>query len=99
MPSPGPYKLTTSSWSSGQEVKLRAVRHLVSGRVTSVEQIPDLQMMVTAQQEVQTIALTSPENRDGLYYYKFGHNANPYEELTMEPSAPKFLINPAKLHA
>jgi len=110
MPSPGSYKLTTSSchifhpdtssssWTSGQEVKLRAVRHLVSGRVTSVEQIPDLQMMVTSQQEVQTIALTSPENREGLFYYKFGHNANPYEELTMEPIAAKFLISPAKLH-
>jgi len=110
MPSPGPYKLSTSSchifqpdttsssWSSGQEVRLRAVRHLVSGRVTSVEEIPDLQMMVTSQQEVQTIALTSPENREGLFYYKFGHNANPYEELTMEPIAAKFLLSPAKLH-
>ena len=110
MPSPGPYKLTTSSchifnpdttsstWSTGQEVRLRAVRHLVSGRVTSVEEIPDLQMMVTSQQEVQTIALTSPENREGLFYYKFGHNANPYEEFTMEPIAAKFLIKPAKLH-
>jgi len=112
MPSSGSYKLTTSSchifqpdttsssWSSGQEVRLRAVRHLVSGRVTSVEQIPDLQMMVTvtSTQEVQTIALTSPENRDGLFYYKFGHNANPYEELTMEPIAAKFLISPTKLH-
>jgi len=110
MPSPGAYKLSTSSchifhpdttsssWSSGQEVRLRAVRHLVSGRVTSVEEIPDLQMMVTSQQEVQTIALTSPENREGLFYYKFGHNANPYEELTMEPIAAKFLLSPAKLH-
>merc|ERR1719427_1502515 len=110
MPSPGSYKLTTSSchifhpdttsstWSTGQEVRLRAVRHLVSGRVTSVEEIPDLQMMVTSQQEVQTIALTSPENREGLFYYKFGHNANPYEEFTMEPIAAKFLIKPSKLH-
>jgi len=110
MPSPGPYKLTTSSchmfnpdttsssWSSGQEVRLKAIRHLVSGRVTSVEEIPDLQMMVTSQQEVQTIALTSPENREGLFYYKFGHNANPYEEFTMEPIAAKFLISPSKLH-
>jgi len=110
MPSSGSYKLTTSSchmfnpdttsstWSTGQEVRLRAVRHLVSGRVTSVEEIPDLQMMVTSQQEVQTIALTSPENREGLFYYKFGHNANPYEEFTMEPIAAKFLIKPSKLH-
>jgi len=110
MPSPGSYKLTTSSchlfnpdtssssWSSGQEVRLRAVRHLVSGRVTSVEEIPDLQMMVTSQQEAHTIALTSPENREGLFYYKFGHNASPYEELTMEPISAKFLISPAKLH-
>jgi len=110
MPSPGSYKLTTSSchifnpdtssssWSSGQEVRLRAVRHLVSGRVTSVEEIPDLQMMVTSQQEAHTMALTSLENREGLFYYKFGHNASPYEELTMEPIAAKFLISPAKLH-
>jgi len=110
MPSPGPYKLTTSSchifnpeasangWTAGQNVRMKAIRHLVSGRVTSVEEIPDLQMMVTSQQEVQTIALTSPENRDGLFSYRFGHNANPYEELTMEPIAAKFLLNPAKLH-
>ena len=85
MPAPGPYKLSTaaschtffqdaasSSWAAGGgRAVLRAVRHLVSGSVASTETIPDLQMMVTTEsKEVHTIALTSPENRDGLFYYK-----------------------------
>ena len=111
MPSPGPYKLTASSchtfspdtssgsWSQGEKVVLRAVRHLVSGSVVSTETIPDLQMMVTTEsKEVHTIALTSPENRDGLYYYKFGHNALPHEQLMMQPIASKFLFQQPKLH-
>ena len=86
MPAPGPYKLSTaaschtffqdaasSSWAAGGgRAVLRAVRHLVSGSVASTETIPDLQMMVTTEsKEVHTIALTSPENRDGLFYYKY----------------------------
>ena len=83
MPAPGPYSLATSSchmfhqdeaatsWSAGGRVRLRAVRHLVSGSVTCTEMIPDLQMMVTTEsKEVHTIALTSPENKDGLFLYK-----------------------------
>ena len=83
MPAPGPYSLATTSchmfhqdeaantWSAGGRVRLRAVRHLVSGSVTSTEMIPDLQMMVTTEsKEVHTIALTSPENKDGLFVYK-----------------------------
>jgi len=110
MPSPGPYKLSTVSchifhedasstgWKSGDRVVLRAVRHLVSGTVATTETIPDLQMMVTTEsKEVHTIALTSPENRDGLYYYKFGHNALPHEQLIMEPIASKFLFHQSKL--
>ena len=111
MPSPGPYKLTpsschtfspdssSSSWSQGEKVVLRAVRYLVSGSVVSTETIPDLQMMVTTEsKEVHTIALTSPETRDGLYYYKFGHNALPHEQLVMQPIASKFLFQQPKLH-
>jgi len=110
MPSPGPYKLSTSSchifhqdassssWKSGEKVKLRAVRHLVSGSVASTETIPDLEMRVTTESnEVHTIALTSPENKNGLFYYKFGHNAIPHEQLIMEPKAAKFLFQQAKL--
>ena len=83
LPSSGPYKLSTSSchifhedqsstsWSSGDKVVLRSVRHLVSGSVVSTETIPDLQMKVTTEsKEVHTMALTSPENKDGLYYYR-----------------------------
>ena len=52
-------------------MRLRAVRHLVSGSVTSTDMIPDLQMMVsTESEEVHTIALTSPENKDGLFLFK-----------------------------
>ena len=52
-------------------MRLRAVRHLVSGSVTSTVMIPDLQMMVTTEsEEVHTIALTSPENKDGLFLFK-----------------------------
>ena len=47
------------------------MRHLVSGSVTSTDMIPDLQMMVTTEsEEVHTIALTSPEKKDGLFIYK-----------------------------
>ena len=83
MPTPGPYKLTASSchmfhqdeaantWSAGGRVRLRAVRHLVSGSVTSTDMIPDLQMTVSTESEgVHTIALTSPENKDGLFLFK-----------------------------
>ena len=60
-----------TSWSVGVRWRLSAVRHLVSGSVTSTEMIPDLQMMViTESKEVHTIALTSPENKDGLFLYK-----------------------------
>ena len=45
-------------------------------------------MMVTSQQEVQTITQTSTG-------YKFGHNVNPYEELTMEPITAMFLVSGA----
>ena len=62
--------------------------NLVSGRVTSVEENPYLQMMVTSQQEVQTITQTSTG-------YKFGHNVNPYEELTIEPITAMFLVSGA----
>ena len=52
-------------------MRLRAVKHLVSGSVTSTDMIPDLQMMVTTEsEEVHTIALTSPENKDGLFLFK-----------------------------
>ena len=111
MPSGGPYKLVPSSchtfspdtsstsWQSGEKVTLRAVRHLVSGTVATTDTIPDLQMMVTTEsKEVHTIALTSPENKDGLYFYKFGHNALPHEQLIMQPIASKFLFQQPKLH-
>ena len=111
MPSAGPYKLSpfschtfspdssSTSWQSGEKVMLRAVRHLVSGTVAATETIPDLQMMVTTEsKEVHTIALTSPDNMDGLYYYKFGHNALPHEQLIMQPIASKFLFQQPKLH-
>jgi len=109
LPSPGPYALSPSSchtfqaghttWSAGSpQVRLRAVKHLVSGRVTSVEQIPDLQLTVISPTETKTIALTSPEEQDGLFYYKFRYQANPHEEIILEPLASKFLISPTKLH-
>ena len=63
--------------------------NLVSGKVTSVVENPYLQMMVTSQQEVQTITQTSTG-------YKFGHNVNPYEELTMEPITAMFLVSGAR---
>ena len=55
--------------------------NLVSGRVMSVEVNPYLQ-------EVQTITQTGTG-------YKFGHNVNPYEELTMEPITAMFLVSGA----
>ena len=43
----------------------------MSGSVASTETIPDLEMRVTTESnEVHTIALTSPENKNGLFYYK-----------------------------
>ena len=61
----------TSSWSAGVRGRLRAVRHLVSGGVTSTEMIPDILMMVTTEsKEVYTIALISPGNKDRLFLYK-----------------------------
>jgi len=85
-------------WSAGQKINMRAEKHLVSGRVSCVEAIPDLQMTVHTQSEVKTMALTQPENKDGLHSYKFSYMSNPHEEITMEPLASKFLFNPSKLH-
>ena len=51
-----------------------------------MEENPYLEMDVTSQQEVQTST-----------GYKFGHNVNPYEELTMEPIISMFLVSEANL--
>jgi hypothetical protein len=82
----------------GQKLVLRAEKHLVSGRVSSVETIPDLQIIVHTQTEIKTMALTQPENKDGLQSYRFSYLSNPHEEITLEPVAAKFLFNPTKLH-
>ena len=61
---------------------------MVSGIVTSVGENPYLQLIVTSTQEVQTIT----QNSTG---YKFGHNVNPYEELTMKPITAMILVSGA----
>jgi len=37
-----------------------------------VETIPDLQIIVHTTTEVKTMALTQPENKDGLHSYRYG---------------------------
>jgi len=109
MPAKSEFILETSSchqfqgdaklrWSPGSKVSLRADKHLISGRVNTVETIPDLQMQVHTSTEVKTLALTQPEAKDGLNLYRFSYMSNPHEEVTMEPIASKFLFNPTKLH-
>jgi hypothetical protein len=54
-------------WSPAQKggggVVLRGERHTVSGRVTAVEEIPDLQLVVHTQSEVKTFALTQADTQ------------------------------------
>ena len=107
--SPGPYSLATSSchtflpgaedWSSSTGVvRLRAASHLVTGRVTSVEKVADLELLVHSQGETKTVVLGSPEEQDGLFYYRFGHQAAPHEEVAIEARAARFLLSPPSLH-
>jgi len=85
-------------WMPGERLTLRAEKHIVSGRVSCVETIPDLQLMVRSSTDTKTMALTQPENRDGLQVYRFSYLSNPHEEISMEPLAAKFLFDPTKLH-
>jgi len=86
-------------WKAGDKrVSLIADKHLVSGRLTCVETIPDLQVNVQSPTEMKTIALTQPETKDGLFSYRFSYYSSPHEELSLEPVAAKFLFNPTKLH-
>jgi len=87
-----------SSWTPGSTVILTAVRHAVTGRVTAIQPIPDLQVMIYSQAETQTLAITEPETKDGLFYYRFNYQALPHQDITIEPMASKFLFNPSKLH-
>jgi len=50
-----------SALSSG--VVLRAEKHTVSGRVTAVEKIPDLQVVVHTPSELKTIALAQADTQ------------------------------------
>jgi len=108
LPSPGPYNLVPESchifqakefsWeANGSPVKLKALKHLVSGRISSVEDISDLELSITTTGEMKALALTTPEEKDGLLYYNFGIQASPHEELALEPKAGKFLITPPRL--
>ena len=78
--------------------RLRAASHLVTGRVTSVEKVSDLQLVVRSQGETKTVDLGDPEEKDGLFYYRFGHQAAPHEEIVLEPKASRHLISPSRLH-
>ena len=78
--------------------RLRAASHLVTGRVTSVEKVSDLQLVVRSQGETKTVDLGDPEEKDGLFYYRFGHQAAPHEEVVLEPKASRHLISPSRLH-
>ena len=109
LPSPGPYSLATSSchtflpgaesWSATSGVlRLRAASHLVTGRVTSVDKVPDLKLLVHSGGQTKTVTLGEPEQQDGLYYYRFGHQATPHDELAIEPVAARFLLSPPRLH-
>ena len=80
------------------ECRLRAASHLVTGRVTSVEKVTDLQLVVRSQGETKTVDLGDPEEKDGLFYYRFGHQAAPHEEVVLEPKASRHLISPSRLH-
>ena len=80
------------------ECRLRAASHLVTGRVTSVEKVSDLQLVVRSQGETKTVDLGDPEEKDGLFYYRFGHQAAPHEEVVLEPKASRHLISPSRLH-
>ena len=55
---------------------------------TTLASPPPWQMMVTSEQEVQTITQTIPG-------FKFGHTTNPYEELTLDPMTAMFLVSGA----
>ena len=78
--------------------RLRAASHLVTGRVTSVEKVPDLQLLVKSQGDTKTVDLGDPEEKDGIFYYRFGHQAAPHEEVVLEPKASRHLISPSRLH-
>ena len=45
----------------------------MTGRVTSVEKVSDLQLVVRSQGETKTVDLGDPEEKDGLFYYRLGH--------------------------
>ena len=70
----------------------------MTGRVTSVEKVSDLQLVVRSQGETKTVDLGDPEEKDGLFYYRFGHQAAPHEEVVLEPKASRHLISPSRLH-
>ena len=84
-------------WSPGQKLALKAEKHLVSGRVTCVETIPDLQILIDSNAERSTKALTQSEVVNGLNQYKFSFYSIPHEDINIEPQAAKFLFDPAKL--
>ena len=85
------------SWSPGQKLVLKAEKHLVSGRVTCVETIPDLQILIDSAAERSTKALSQSEVVNGLHQYKFSFYSNPHEDVNIEPQASKFLFDPVKL--
>jgi hypothetical protein len=85
------------SWSPGQKLNLKAEKHLVTGRVTCVETIPDLQILVDSSAERITKALTESEVVNGLNQYKFSFYSSPHEDISIEPQSSKFLFDPVKL--
>ena len=58
--------------------RLRAASHLVTGRVTSMEKLPDLQLLDKSQGDTKTVDLGDPDEKDGIFYYRFGHQAAPH---------------------
>eukprot|EP00088_Acartia_fossae_P034516 TRINITY_DN3542_c0_g1_i4.p1 TRINITY_DN3542_c0_g1~~TRINITY_DN3542_c0_g1_i4.p1 ORF type:complete len:1220 (+),score=313.21 TRINITY_DN3542_c0_g1_i4:29-3661(+) len=82
----------------GQKLNLKADKHLVSGRVTCVETISDLQIsVVDSKTDRRTIALTKPELVNGLHQYPFSFYSSPHEDISIEPQASKFLFEPVRL--
>jgi len=84
-------------WTPGHKLILKSEKHVVSGRVSCVESIPDLQIVVDSTSERSTKALSQSEVVNGLYQYKFSFYSNPHEDINIEPQASKFLFDPAKL--
>ena len=63
-----------------------------------MEKVPDLQLLVKSQGDTKTVDLGDPEEKDGIFYYRFGHQAARHEEVVLEPKASRHLISPSRLH-